>query len=167
MPIAVVSGADRNIGLEIVKQFLQRGWKVFAGRYLMDLPLLEELQEKYPQQLTLVPLDVSDEESVDAAAGSGAGQAHLLRDHRAEQQQRGARLRRLSRTRLQSAAEHGDEPAVQRPAPERIHLPDVLQGSRSRAGKGGRIRSGILYPQPQQRNPTSIPTRTALCCATG
>lgn len=42
-------------------------------------------------------------------------------------------------------------PAVQRPAPERIHLPDVLQGSRSRAGKGGRIRSGILYPQPQQR----------------
>ena len=56
MPIAVVSGADRNIGLEIVKQFLQRGWKVFAGRYLM------ELQEKYPQQLTLVPLDVSDEE---------------------------------------------------------------------------------------------------------
>lgn len=68
MPIAVVSGADRNIGLEIVKQFLQRGWKVFAGRYLMDLPLLEELQEKYSQQLTLVPLDVSDEESVDAAA---------------------------------------------------------------------------------------------------
>lgn len=65
MPIAVVSGADRNIGLEIVKQFLQRGWKVFAGRYLMELPLLEELQEKYPQQLTL---DVSDEESVDAAA---------------------------------------------------------------------------------------------------
>ena len=37
MPIAVVSGADRNIGLEIVKQFLQRGWKVFAGRYLMEL----------------------------------------------------------------------------------------------------------------------------------
>lgn len=67
-PIAVVSGADRNIGLEIVKQFLQRGWKVFAGRYLMELPLLEELQEKYPQQLTLVPLDVSYEESVDAAA---------------------------------------------------------------------------------------------------
>ena len=62
MPIAVVSGADRNIGLEIVKQFLQRGWKVFAGRYLMELPLLEELQEKYPQQLRLVPLDVSDEE---------------------------------------------------------------------------------------------------------
>lgn len=78
-------------------------------------------------------------------------EAHLLRDHRAEQQQRGARLRRLSRTRLQSAAEHGDEPAVQRPAPERLHLPDVLQGSRCRAGKGGRIRSGILYPQPQQR----------------
>lgn len=164
MPIAVVSGADRNIGLEIVKQFLQRGWKVFAGRYLMELPLLEELQEKYPQQLTLVPLDVSDEESVDAAAGSGAGQAHLLHDHRAEQQQRGARLRRLSRTRLQSAAEHGDEPAVQRPAPERItaRIPQPR-----RKGRANTQWNTLPATAATSRNPTSIPTRTALRCATG
>ena len=89
MPIAVVSGADRNIGLEIVKQFLQRGWKVFAGRYLMELPLLEELQEKYPQQLTL---DVSDEESVDAAAKNCGGEGRSCGS--AGAQRRGVRRRK-------------------------------------------------------------------------
>ena len=34
MKNVVITGADRNIGLELVKQFLQRGWQVFAGRYL-------------------------------------------------------------------------------------------------------------------------------------
>lgn len=69
MKTVVITGADRNIGLEITREFLKRGWRVFAGRYLMDLPLLPELQEQYPDQLTLVPLDVSDEESVRKAAG--------------------------------------------------------------------------------------------------
>ena len=59
MKNVVITGADRNIGLELVKQFLQRGWQVFAGRYLMELPLLEELKQEYPDTLTLVPLDVS------------------------------------------------------------------------------------------------------------
>ena len=68
MKNVVITGADRNIGLELVRQFLQRGWKVFAGRYLMDLPLLEELQREYPDTLTLVPLDVSKDEAVRAAA---------------------------------------------------------------------------------------------------
>ena len=69
MKTVVITGADRNIGLEITREFLKRGWRVFAGRYLMDLPLLPELQEQYPDQLSLVPLDVSDEESVRKAAG--------------------------------------------------------------------------------------------------
>ena len=68
MKTAVISGADRNIGLELARQFLQRGWRVFAGRYLMELPLLEQLQSEYPERLTLIPLDVSSEESVNAAA---------------------------------------------------------------------------------------------------
>lgn len=68
MKNVVITGADRNIGFELTRQFLERGWKVFAGRYLMDLALLEELQEKYPDTLTLVPLDVSKEETVQAAA---------------------------------------------------------------------------------------------------
>ena len=124
MPIAVVSGADRNIGLEIVKQFLQRGWKVFAGRYLMELPLLEAGKGRRICCVTTV------QSSNNAARDCADYPAHV------------------SKAPLNMAM----NPAVQRPAPERIHLPDVLQGSRSRAGKGGRIRSGILYPQPQQRS---------------
>lgn len=68
MKNVVISGADRNIGLELAKQFLSRGWRVFAGRFLMELPLLDELKEQYPDALTIVPMDVSKEESVKAAA---------------------------------------------------------------------------------------------------
>lgn len=68
MKNVVITGADRNVGLELTKQFLKRGWNVFAGRYLMELPLLEDLQKEYPDTLTLVPLDVSKEETVEAAA---------------------------------------------------------------------------------------------------
>lgn len=71
----VISGADRNIGLEITKQFLNRGWRVFAGRFLMELPLLDELKETYPDALHIVPMDVSNEESVLAAAEQVAGEA--------------------------------------------------------------------------------------------
>ncbi len=68
MKNVVISGADRNIGLEIAKQFLSRGWRVFAGRFLMELPLLDELKKDYPDALEIVPMDVSKEESVQAAA---------------------------------------------------------------------------------------------------
>lgn len=139
MPIAVVSGADRNIGLEIVKQFLQRGWKVFAGRYLM------ELQEKYPQQLTLVPLDVSDEESVDAAAkivaekadrvdllvhnaavlGGGRDEAAVLRLLGGRCGQRCAQRGSFQLLYVQDRAEHGAAADVQSVAVDGIFLPSV------------------------------------------
>ncbi len=75
MKNVVISGADRNIGLELAKQFLNRGWRVFAGRFLMELPLLDELKEKYPEALSIVPMDVSKEESVLAAAEQVAKEA--------------------------------------------------------------------------------------------
>ena len=145
MPIAVVSGADRNIGLEIVKRFLQRGWKVFAGRYLMELPLLEELQEKYPQQLTLVPLDVSDKESVDAAAkivaekadyvdllvhnaavfGGGRDEAAVLRLLGGRCGQRCAQRGSFQLLYVQDRAEHGAAADVQSVAADGIFLPSV------------------------------------------
>lgn len=68
MNSVVITGADRNIGLELARQFLQRGWQVFAGRFLMDLPLLSKLQKEFPDTLVLVPMDMSDERSVQAAA---------------------------------------------------------------------------------------------------
>ena len=104
-----------------------------------------------------------------AAAGSGEGQAHLLRDHRAEQQQRGARLRRLSRTRLQSAAEHGDEPSCST-ACARKNTPSGCTARIPQPRRKGRANTQwntLPATAATSRNPTSIPTRTALCCATG
>jgi len=64
----VVTGADRSVGLELVKQYLERGDIVFAGKYKSNWRLLEELQAKYPDRLTIVEMDVSSTESVNAAA---------------------------------------------------------------------------------------------------
>ena len=78
MKTVVISGADRNIGLEIAKQFLERGWRVFAGRFLMELPLLDQLKEKYPDTLGIIPMDVSSDESVRLAAEWVAAEADVV-----------------------------------------------------------------------------------------
>ena len=74
MNAVVITGADRNLGLEMAREFLKRDWTVYAGRYLMDLPLLDALQAEYPQRLKIVPLDVSSEASVARAAEAVAAE---------------------------------------------------------------------------------------------
>lgn len=66
----VVTGADRGLGYEFVKQYLERGEKVFAGKYKTRWRLLEELKKQYPDTLTIVDMDVRSEESVRRAADS-------------------------------------------------------------------------------------------------
>ena len=65
---ALVTGADRGLGLALVAGLLERGWRVFAGRYMPDWPELDELAARYGERLTLLPLDVASLESVQAAA---------------------------------------------------------------------------------------------------
>ena len=67
-PIAVVTGADRGLGLALTAGLLARGWRVFAGQYLPEWPALEELAASYQRLLRIVPLDVGDTASVQAAA---------------------------------------------------------------------------------------------------
>lgn len=67
---AVVTGADRGLGLALAEGLLERGWHVFAGSYLPDWPQLGELQERYPDLLVILPLDVSSDSSVLAAAAA-------------------------------------------------------------------------------------------------
>lgn len=63
----MITGADRGLGFAIVKEYLTKGYRVFAGQYMQDWKELEEAKEEYPDTLYLVPLDVSDTQSVKAA----------------------------------------------------------------------------------------------------
>ncbi|MGN7358609.1 SDR family NAD(P)-dependent oxidoreductase [Paenibacillus sp. SAF-054] len=64
---AVVTGADRGLGLGMTKRLLQLGWQVCAGSYMTDWPELQRLKLQAPERLILVPLDVSSDQSVEEA----------------------------------------------------------------------------------------------------
>lgn len=68
MKTVVVTGADRNIGLSLCRELAQKGWKVFAGKFVMALTLLEKLQQEYPDHIEIVPIDCTDTASMEAAA---------------------------------------------------------------------------------------------------
>ncbi len=59
--IAVVSGANRGIGKEIVKQLLEKGFKVIAtGRSIDDI---KQVAEELGQNVVAVAVDVSSDQS--------------------------------------------------------------------------------------------------------
>lgn len=64
----VITGADRGLGYELALQCAQRGDMVFAGKYRNNWHLLEELKERFPEQVEIVPLDVRYDDSVKKAA---------------------------------------------------------------------------------------------------
>jgi NAD(P)-dependent dehydrogenase (short-subunit alcohol dehydrogenase family) len=66
MKSVLITGADRGLGLSLCKEYLARGFTVFAGKFLQDYTLLEELREKN-KNLRILPLDVASRESVAAA----------------------------------------------------------------------------------------------------
>lgn len=61
-----MTGADRGLGFSLCREFLSRGWTVFAGKYLQEYWLLEQEREKNPS-LHIVPLDVGDTDSISKA----------------------------------------------------------------------------------------------------
>ena len=66
--IAVVTGADRGLGLALTAGLLERGWRVFAGQYMPEWPELQALARRAPQCLSIVGLDVASTSAVRAAA---------------------------------------------------------------------------------------------------
>lgn len=64
---ALVTGADRGFGLAICEDLLRRGYHVFAGKFLTDYNLLEQLSGRYPDMLDIVMMDMSRDESVSKA----------------------------------------------------------------------------------------------------
>lgn len=62
-----ITGADRGLGLSLCKLLLESGEKVFAGQYMEDWDELTVLKKIYEDTLYLIPLDISDIESVKKA----------------------------------------------------------------------------------------------------
>lgn len=71
--IACVTGADRGLGLFIVRWLLENQFSVFAGQYMEDSETLSALKSQYPENLTLIPLDIGNSDSVKQAARAIAG----------------------------------------------------------------------------------------------
>jgi len=61
---ACITGADRGIGFELVRQLLFKGYTVIAGYYLKEVGQLVEIKEEFQNQLHLVSLDISNDLSV-------------------------------------------------------------------------------------------------------
>lgn len=64
----LVTGANRGIGLEFVRQYAERGARVFAGCRNPDgAGFLSTLVAQWPANVEVVQLDVTRRESIDAA----------------------------------------------------------------------------------------------------
>jgi NAD(P)-dependent dehydrogenase (short-subunit alcohol dehydrogenase family) len=74
-----VTGANRGIGLELVRQMLLRGDRVFATCRQPELATeLNRLQENHNGILTVLPLDVANKEAIDHAVSTVRGFADGL-----------------------------------------------------------------------------------------
>lgn len=78
MKSAYVTGADRGLGEALARALLMEGYDVFAGQYLPEWPQLTALAKAYPDQLTILPLDVTSDVSVATAAELVAAKADHL-----------------------------------------------------------------------------------------
>lgn len=70
---ALVTGADRGLGLAFTTLLLKEGWEVFAGQYMVEETGLTALQAEYGARLHVLPLDVSSDDSVDHALSYVSG----------------------------------------------------------------------------------------------
>ena len=70
-----ITGANRGIGLEFTKQYLERGWTVIATARKPDKAEdLKQLEIQYPDHLSIQQLDVTDHERIDNLAKELEGQ---------------------------------------------------------------------------------------------
>ena len=67
MQRVLITGANRGLGLEFTRQYLERGARVFAGcRRPAEASQLRTLQAAQPQRLSVVALDMADANSIQA-----------------------------------------------------------------------------------------------------
>jgi NAD(P)-dependent dehydrogenase (short-subunit alcohol dehydrogenase family) len=79
MQTVLITGANRGIGLEFVRQYLANESHVIATcRQPQQASALHLLQETYSDALTVLPLDVASEESILACAAAVKSQISAL-----------------------------------------------------------------------------------------
>jgi len=71
----LVTGANRGLGLEFVRQYADDGWRVLAAcRAPKSARELKELGSRHAKRIAVLALDVTDGESVRVAAGHLRGE---------------------------------------------------------------------------------------------
>jgi NAD(P)-dependent dehydrogenase (short-subunit alcohol dehydrogenase family) len=79
MPSALITGANRGLGLEFARQYLADGWQVYAAcRNPASAFELRRLAEHRDDKLCILGMDVTDPASIHAAATMVAARTHLL-----------------------------------------------------------------------------------------
>ena len=76
---AFITGANRGLGLELTRQYLERGDQVFAAcRQPAAATELQPLKQQYADRLILLPLDVTSAASITAAVATTLENAEAL-----------------------------------------------------------------------------------------
>jgi NAD(P)-dependent dehydrogenase (short-subunit alcohol dehydrogenase family) len=69
MKTTLITGANRGIGLEFVRQYAAEGWRILAcSRQPEKSDMLNALAAGYPDQITVHPLDVADHAQIETLA---------------------------------------------------------------------------------------------------
>ena len=77
-PTVLITGSNRGIGLELARQYAERGWNVIAtARKPNAAEALKTIQAEQ-SNLVIVQLDVTDHDRID-------GRRHAVRGHRPPQ----------------------------------------------------------------------------------
>jgi NAD(P)-dependent dehydrogenase (short-subunit alcohol dehydrogenase family) len=76
MKTVLITGTNRGIGLEFVRQYAMDGWRVFACcRNPLTADALNRWAEQYAEQVTVYRLDVADRQQIDQLARTLSDQA--------------------------------------------------------------------------------------------
>ena len=71
MATLLITGANRGIGLGLVKVYLENQWQVIAScRSPKTASELMSLKEQYSDKISIIGMDVNDQTQIDAAVQS-------------------------------------------------------------------------------------------------
>lgn len=75
MKVALITGSNRGIGLEFVRQYASDGWCIFACcRNPAAAGMLKHLAGQFPEQIRIQALDVTDHRQIEQLSLAFAGQ---------------------------------------------------------------------------------------------